>query len=259
MVLHDAARIEIDEGLLADVRTHLEQALAIAPESSEAHDALLVERMRLLAAEGDGAAMEAEHQRALARLPAAPDPREQVLLFAYARSLVALGRTAEALAPLEQMRAALTGAGQVLDAAEIATLLGELRTELGQLDEAEGDLRDALAELDRLAPPRSLLLAGNLVAQAELALARGRFPEATGFAEQALAIFDAVAEPDHVPAARARFAHARAVTGEASVAPEEARDLAEQALAAFRAKSRTAAVTRVATWLDEHSKSVSGP
>ncbi|PCC71585.1 Serine/threonine protein kinase [Nannocystis exedens] len=261
-ILRDLGMIEIDEGRLADARAHLEQALAAVPETSEAHDTVLAERMRLLAAEGDGAAMEAAHRRALARLPAAPeppDPRLHALRFAYARSLVALGRTAEAVAPLEQIQAALTGAGQALDAAEITTLLGELRTELGRLDEAEQDLRAAFAELERLAPPRSLLLAGNLVAQAELALARGRFAEAAGVAAQALAIYDAVSEPDHLPAARARFAHARALADDVPVAPAEARDLAEQALAAFRAKSRAADVARVATWLDGHPTSVSGP
>ncbi|MFZ6180286.1 protein kinase domain-containing protein [Nannocystis pusilla] len=261
-ILHDLGMIEVDEGALTSARAHLEQALAAVPESSEVHDTVLVERMRLFAAEGDGAAMEAEHRRALARLPAAPEPldrRLQFILFAHARSLVALGRTAEALAPLEQMQAALSGAERTVDAAEITSLLGELRLELGHLDEAEQDLQRARTDLERTAPPRSLLVAGNLTALAELALARGRFEEAAGSAAQALAIYDVVSEPDHTPAARARFAMAQALAADAPVAPANARELAEEALAAFRAKSRAADVRRVTAWLAEHPKSVSGP
>ncbi|WAS94597.1 serine/threonine-protein kinase [Nannocystis punicea] len=262
MILRDLGMIEIDEGDLAAAREHLEQAMTAVPEVSEAHDAVLAERMRLFAAEGDGPAMEREHQRAMARLPAQPDPldrRLHFLRFAHARSLAALGRTAEALAPLEQMLAALAGTERTIDAAEAASLLGELRLELGLLDEAEEDLRRALAELERAALTRSLLLAGNLTALAELALARGRFEEAAGFAAQSLAIYDAVAEPDHSPAARARFAHARALTADAAVAPAEARALAEAALEALRVKARAADVRRVAAWLAAHTKSVSGP
>ncbi|MCY0988698.1 protein kinase [Nannocystis sp. ILAH1] len=260
-ILHDLGMIEIDEGDLAAARTHLEQALAAVPESSEAHVDVILERMRLSAAEGDGAAMEADHQRAVARLPAEPDPldpRLHLVLFAYARSLVALGRTAEALAPLEQLQAALAGAQRTLDAAEITSLLGELRLELGHLDEAEKHLQHARADLERSAPPRSLLLAGDLTALAELALARGRFEEAAGSAARALAIYDDVSEPDHTPAARARFAMARALAADAPVAPANARELAEEALAAFRGKSRAADVRRVTAWLAEHQKSVSG-
>jgi tetratricopeptide (TPR) repeat protein len=262
MILHDLGMIEIDEGDLAAAREHLEQAMAAVPEVSEAHDAVLAERMRLFAAEGDGPAMEREHQRAMARLPAQPDPlgrRLQFIRFAHARSLAALGRTAGALAPLEQMLTALAGAGRTVDAAEVESLLGELRLELGLLDEAEKDLRSALADLERAAPPRSLLLAGNLTVLAELALARGRFEEAAGSAAQALAIYDALSEPDHSPAARARFARARALTADATVAPAEARALAEAALAALSVKARAADVTRVAGWLEAHRKSVSGP
>lgn len=153
-ILHDLGMIEIDEGDLVAARTHLEQALAAVPESSEVHDTVLVERST--------------------------------------------------------------------------------------------------------APPRSLLLVGNLTALAELALARGRFDAAAGSAAQALAVYDDVSEPDHTPAARARFAMARALAADAPVAPANARALAEEALAAFRAKSRAADVRRVTAWLAAHPKSVSG-
>ncbi len=61
-------------------------------------------------------------------------------------------------------------------------LLGAMRHKLGILDEAEDNLQAALAELERVAPPRSPILAGTLLAAAELALTRGHFADAAGFA-----------------------------------------------------------------------------
>jgi len=261
MILLELGIIEIDEGDLAAARDHLERALTAAPPQSEAHDAVLGERMRLFAAEGDGMAMQLEHQRALARLPPVPDPgdrRHQFVLLSHARALDALGRTAEALAPLEQMHAALVAADRTLDAAEMLALLGQMRHRLGIVDEAEKNLQSALADLERVAPPRSLIVAGTMHALAELALSRGRFEDATGFASQALAIYDAVAEPDHLPAARTQFAYARALTGHGPVAAH-ARALATAALEAFRGKARPADAARVTAWLSARPPAVSGP
>ncbi|MDC0669740.1 serine/threonine-protein kinase [Nannocystis radixulma] len=261
MILHELGIIEIDEGDLAAARTHLDRALAAAPAASELHDAVLSERVRLYAAEGDAPATAREYQRALARLPATPDPgdrRYQFLLLNHARALDALGRTAEALAPLEQLHAILAAGERALDAAEMLALLGAMRHKLGILDEAEDNLQAALAELERVAPPRSPILAGTLLAAAELALTRGHFADAAGFAAQALAIYDAIAEPDHLPAARARFAHAQALTAAGS-APANARALADAALETFRGKARAADVARVVAWQAAHAPAASRP
>ncbi|MCY1071510.1 serine/threonine-protein kinase [Nannocystis sp. RBIL2] len=253
-VLHMLALLEIDEGRLTAAREHLGRALAAVPESSWVFDAVLCERVHLLGASGDAPGMQREYDRAVARLPAPPDPlgrSYRCLLYNRAQALDALGRTAEALAPLEQILAALPDE-RTLETAEISLALGELRLELGLLDEAEADLRRSLAGFERVVPPGNLTIARNLLALAELALSRRRFADATDLAGQALALYGAVAEPDHLPVARARFARAQALTGPATAAPPEARADAEAALAIWRAKSRTEDTRRAQSWLAAH-------
>ncbi|PCC68598.1 Serine/threonine protein kinase [Nannocystis exedens] len=255
MIRHGIALVELDEGLLPAAREHLDRALAELPEASMTFDAVLCERVRLFALMGDAAAMQREYERALARVPAPLDPaqtRYQWVLFAHGQALDALGRPAEALGPLEQVHAALVAEDNALEAAAVAVIVGEIRLKLGILDEAETDLRRARADLERLAPPRNLILTGAIVALAELSLARGRFAEAAELAAEALAVYEAVAEPDHLPALRARFARARALTGTAPQVPPEARALVDAAIAGWRGKSRETELRRASEWLAAH-------
>ncbi|WP_272085045.1 serine/threonine-protein kinase [Nannocystis bainbridge] len=251
MIRHGMALVELDEGLLAEARVHLDAALAEVPEASMTYDAVLCERVRLFALAGDAAGMEAEYARALARLPT-PEPSQakyQWLLSARGRALDAIGRPDEAIGPLAQMHAALAAAESSLDAAAIAVILGEIRVKLGRLDEAEADLQQARADLERLAPPHNLILAGSIVALAGLALARERFEETAELAGEALAIYEVVAEPDHLPALRARFLRAQGLTGAAREVPAAARPLIAAALAGWRDKSRAGELQRAEAWL----------
>jgi tetratricopeptide (TPR) repeat protein len=262
MFLHKLAMLEIDEGQLAAARAHLDRALEAVPETSWVFDEVLCERVHLRGVEGDAAGMQIEYDRALARLPAPPDPlgrQYPCLLYNRAQALDALGRTAEALAPLEERLAALVRTDRTIAIADVSLLLGELRHKLGLLDEAEADLRRALEGYERTIPPGNLKLARNLLALAELSLTRRRFEDAADSAAQALAMYTAVAEPDHLPVARARFARAQALTGDATAAPEEARAEAEAALAIWRAKSRTEDVQRALSWLAAHPPAAPAP
>ena len=86
----------------------------------------------------------------------------------------------------------------------------------------------------------------------ELALARGRFDEARTELDQAVSIYLASVEPDYLPLGRARFALARALTGDRERTSPEARTLAEAALLSFRANRKHGDARRVETWLAEH-------
>src|SRR5690606_28426408 len=118
----------------------------------------------------------------------------------------------------------------------------------GTHDAAEVELQRALTDLRRIAPPRSLALADTMLALAELALTRRRFDEAVDWSSQALAIYEAVTEPDHIATARARFAAARADAGAARPSPA-ARALAQSALTALRGKSRADEAEAITAWL----------
>ena len=248
MILHTLAVIERDIGEVAAARRHFEAAIAAVPEGSEIHEASLCVLVRVAAAEGGAAAEQAAAEQALARLPDPADVRDarvRCLLFERGRALEDLGLLRAAQASLTTLQAGLTGPQDGIERAEITIVLGRVLGALGELVAAAAELERALAAL----PPDSVVSADAMLELGEVALADGRFADAVAWSSQALAIYAPLVEPEHAPLARARFALARARTGEATRATPEARALAEQALAALRAGGRTSEAEAVAAWL----------
>ena len=250
MLARELGMIEREEGDLRAAREQLERALQLAPEASEEHVLVLIELMHLAAAEGDAAGVQAHHDRALRRLERASeliDGFQPRLRLEHARALGRLGRTREAVHALEPLRAANTGAA--LQADELPRLRGALHRELGAREVAEHELQRALAASPSQGPQRAEAM--HLLG--ELALDRRRFSEARDWLARALTSYAALAEPDHVPLARVRFAYARALTGDATTLAPDARTHAVSAQAALVAGSHAAQAQVVAAWLDAHA------
>ncbi|WAS95864.1 protein kinase domain-containing protein [Nannocystis punicea] len=256
LALAVAGMIELADEDAAAARRDLEAARRASPE----HFNFLywLELMRATAIEGDAAAMQAAHDAALALVARPLDLHDfyyQDFLLAHGRALASLGRTREAIEALETAKGALveaTAARDIRRRAAIALELGKRRARLGELDLAEQALQAARQDYDQVLSPRNLERADVRLALGELALQRGNFATASHWSAEAASIYGAVAEPDYTPLARARFASARAATGTADSAPPAAREAAEQALSALRARSRADEVRAVESWLAEH-------
>jgi tetratricopeptide (TPR) repeat protein/predicted Ser/Thr protein kinase len=254
-IVYTLAVIELEENDLPAARRHLADALAAIPEASEDHDSVYATLIRLAAAERDPAAMRSFYERARRRLPQPldlHDRRARVLTYDHARALVALGRLEDAVAELAPLHTALAGPEHDLERAEVALLLGDQLRRLGDTARAGDVLTSALSDLQRLLPETSVTVADARLALAEVALDERRFADALELSNPALATYTAIAEPDHPPLARTRFALARALTGDAATVPPAARDHAAQALTLSRSRARDDAARTIAAWLAAH-------
>ena len=255
LVLHRMARAELELRELAAARDHLARALHSLPAGADDRVAVRCDLLRLHGLAGELAEMQALHVELDAELPRDPaDRRRQWLLFEHAAALRALGLHADALAELDRLDAAQSGADARGEHAELAILRATLLRELGQPERAEALLRGALDDLRAIYPADSPQIAAADLEIGELALLRQDHAAADESLTQALEILAAQAEPDHPPLARARFALARARTGSAAVAPRDARALAESALAGLQHGGHALApeAAAVLRWLAEH-------
>ncbi|MDC0721083.1 serine/threonine-protein kinase [Nannocystis bainbridge] len=258
LALAVAGMIALADGDAAAARRDLEAARQTSPE----HFNFLywLELMRAAAATGDPAAMQSASDAALALVTRPLDLHDfnyQDFLLAHGRALGSLGRAGAAVQALERVKEALAEATAPRDLrrrAAVALELGKLRARLDAPADAERELLAAREDLDRVLPPRNLEHAEVRLALGELALQQRQFAAALTWLKQAESIYEAVAEPDYTPLAQARFASARALTGDAAAAPTAAREAARRALAALRARSRDAAAEAVTAWLAEHGE-----
>ena len=254
-----------DERDLAAARRYFGAALQLAPEHSEESLAATLELGQLLARMGgvdDEAAIRTYFDDILVSVERRFGPgdfRNGLARRYYSQALCAIGRTDAVEQQLaEHLRAAgASGATERdlgLERARLRTLLGVEYHELGDLDAAQQQLTQALADLERLGRTQVPDGAAVLHHLGEIAASRGRFDEAVALLRRAEAVYAALAEPDYGPLALTRFALARALTGAAAVAPAEARALAVASVAVLRAKGPAFAPELRATepWMTAH-------
>lgn len=142
------------------------------------------------------------YERGIAVASAAGEPRDHALMISYARLLIELGRTSEALPLLERATAASERAGDPLFSALGAFGLAAAQCQLHHWTPCDRRLDDARAKLRPIVPPGRALWGTVEVVAARSSIARGDLRRADQQLRDALALYDA-AEDRNVGRVRA--------------------------------------------------------
>ena len=249
-----------DERRFRDAGALFSAALRNASGASSTDRSLaLFGRGDISAALGDVVTARAQFDEALAEIRrelSEDHPEYAVAEIRYGDMLL---RSAQPAAALERYRRA---ASQCADENTVSPVLcGDVHYSVGlaqyslrELDVAGGSLRRALELYESSQGARSKLIADTTRALGGLLFDQRRFDEAAAQLRRAVDIYAATADADHPDLALARLALAKALTGDAAAASDEARGLARQALDVFKARGEAFAVEAkdAADWLAAH-------